>query len=64
MVKVEKLYNLHDKFKRVTNYKTSSSSMQYEVVNFGFEHDPNNLKSWSHMFLCPNKLPLLVVQEL
>lgn len=35
MVKLEKFYDLQDKFKRVTNCKTHSLVMQYEVINLG-----------------------------
>ena len=40
IIRMEQLYDLHDKFKRVTNSKARSSSMQYEVVNLGSEQDP------------------------
>ena len=43
MVKMEHPYDLHDKFKRLTNYKTNSSTMQYEMINIGFEQDPKNV---------------------
>ena len=33
IIKLEKLFNLQDKFRRPTNTKTSSSSLLYEVVN-------------------------------
>ena len=35
IIKLEKLFDLYDKFRRPTNTKTSSSSLQYEVVNLG-----------------------------
>jgi hypothetical protein len=40
MVRLEKLYDLQDKFKRVTNYKTNSSSMHFEVINLGTDSTP------------------------
>jgi hypothetical protein len=40
VVKLEKFYDLQDKFKKTTNYKTNSSIMQYEVVNLGSEDNP------------------------
>lgn len=43
MVRMEHLYDLHDKFKKPTNYKTHSSSMKYEMVNLGTEKDPKNV---------------------
>lgn len=43
VVRMEHLYDLHDKFERVTNYKTSSSTMQYEMINLGSEKDPRNV---------------------
>lgn len=35
VVKLEKIYDLLDMFKRETNYKTNKSSIQFEVVNMG-----------------------------
>ena len=43
VVKLEKFYDLHDKFKRVTNCKTHSSVMQYEVINLGTPDKPQNI---------------------
>ena len=43
VVKLEKFYDLHDKFKRVTNYKTHSSVMQYEVINLGTLDKPQDI---------------------
>jgi len=42
MVRLENLYDLKDKFKRVTNYKTNSSSMHFEVINLGTDSAPYN----------------------
>ena len=35
IIRLEKLFNLQDKFRRPTNTKTNSSSLFYEVVNLG-----------------------------
>lgn len=35
VVKLEKFYNLQDKFKKVTNCKIHNLVMQYEVINLG-----------------------------
>ena len=35
MVKMEKFYDLQDKFKKTTNCKTNNSTMKFEVVNLG-----------------------------
>jgi hypothetical protein len=35
VVRLENLYDLQDKFKKVTNRKTNRSSMQFEVINLG-----------------------------
>ena len=35
VINLEKFYNLQDKFKQTTNYKTHSSSLNYEPVNLG-----------------------------
>ena len=43
MEKLENLYDLQDKFRRVTNFKTQISSMQYEVITLGKEANPQNV---------------------
>ena len=43
MVKLEKFYDLQDKFKRVTNCKTHSFVMQYEVINLGIPYKSYNI---------------------
>ena len=40
VIKLEKFYDLKDKFKGVRNCKTNSSTMKSEVVNLGTEHSP------------------------
>jgi hypothetical protein len=37
IVRMEKLFDLQDKFRRPTNTKTGSSSLLYEVVNLDIE---------------------------
>ena len=39
VVKMEHLYDLHDKFKKQTNSIMDSSSMKYESVNLGTKED-------------------------
>lgn len=43
IVRLEKLFDLQDHFRRSTNIKTSNSSLLYEVVNLGTEHNPKNI---------------------
>ena len=43
VVKLEKFYDLQDKFKKVTNYKMHSSVMQYKVFNLGTLDKPQNI---------------------
>jgi len=43
VVKMEHFYDLHDKFKKLTNCKMHSSSMKYESVNLGTKKDPKNV---------------------
>jgi hypothetical protein len=43
VVNLEFFYDLQDKFKRKTNCKTNSSSMQYEVINLGTDQNPQNI---------------------
>lgn len=42
-VKLEKFYDLQDKFKKVTNCKMHSSVMQCEVINLGTLDKPQNI---------------------
>jgi hypothetical protein len=43
VVRLEKIYDLHDKFRGVVNYKTNSSSLLYETVNLGTQDNPQNI---------------------
>ena len=43
IVRLEKLFDLQEKFRKPTNTKTSSSTLLYEAVNLGTEHDPKNI---------------------
>ena len=43
IVRLEKLFDLQEKFRRPTNTKTRSSTLLYEVVNLGTEQDLNNI---------------------
>ena len=40
VINLEIFYDLQDKFKQMTNYKTQSSSLNYELVNLGIEQNP------------------------
>ena len=43
IVRLDKLFDLQDKFRRLTNTKTSNSSLLYEAVNLGIEQNPKNI---------------------
>ena len=43
IVRLEKLFDLQEKFKRPTNTKTRSSTLLYEAVNLGTKQDPKNI---------------------
>jgi len=43
VIRLEKFYDLHDKFKGVVNCKTNSSSLQHETVNLGTHDHPHNI---------------------
>ena len=43
IVRLEKLFDIQDKFKRSTNTKTSSSSLKYEAINLGTKHNPQTI---------------------
>ena len=43
IVRLEKLFDLQEKFRRPTNTKTRRSSSLYEDVNLGTEHNPKNI---------------------
>ena len=42
------MFDLHNKFIKLANVKTNSSSMQYELINLGTEAEPKyvNLGKW------------------
>lgn len=43
VVRMEHLYDLHEKFKTMTNCKKDSSTMQYKMINLDSEKDPKNV---------------------
>ena len=43
IVRLEKLFDLQDKFRRPTNTKTSISSLLYEDVNLSTQYNPKNI---------------------
>lgn len=43
MVKLEDLYDLKDRFKKVTNSKLQSSTLRFELVNLGTDLKPQNI---------------------
>ena len=43
IIKLEKLFDLQDKFKRPTKTKTNSSSLLYEAMNLGTKQNPQNI---------------------
>ena len=44
VVKLEDLYDLKYRFKRSTNSKLQSSTLNYELVNIGTDTKPQNIK--------------------
>ena len=48
IIRLEKLFDLQDKFKIPTNTKTSSLSLRYEVVNLGTKKNPQNINLGIH----------------
>jgi hypothetical protein len=50
VVRLEKLYDLQDKFKKVTNCKTNSSTMQFEVINLGTSKCTSKHQPWKKLF--------------
>ena len=47
---LEGLYDLNNKFRKPTNVKTNSSSMQYELINLGTEAEPTVCKLGKMLF--------------
>ena len=43
IVRLEKLFDLQQKFRRPTNTKISRSTLLYEAVNLGIEQEPKNI---------------------
>ena len=44
IVKKEDLYDLKDRFKKVTNSKTQISTLKFELINLGTPEKPQNIK--------------------
>lgn len=40
---MEDLYDLKDRFKKITNSNTQSSTLRFEVVNLGSNEKPQNI---------------------
>ena len=52
IIRLEKLFDLQDKFKRLTNTKINNSSLRYGVVNHGTKKNPQNINlgtSFTHV---------------
>ena len=43
VLRLEKFYDLHDKFKGVPNCRTNRSNMRYETINLGIESNLQNI---------------------
>ena len=43
IIRMEKLFDLQDKFRRPANTKTNYSFLLYEVVNLGIKQNPQNI---------------------
>ena len=43
VVRLEKFYDLHDKFRGAVNSKTNSSSLIYETINLGTRVNPQHI---------------------
>jgi hypothetical protein len=43
VVRLEKFYYLHDKFRGVANCKMNSFSLLYEIENLGMQDNPQNI---------------------
>jgi hypothetical protein len=43
VIRLERFYDLHDKFRGTVNCKTNSSSLIYETVNLGTKDNPQNI---------------------
>ena len=43
VVKLEDLYDIKNRFKKVTNSKLQSSTLRFELINLGTEDKPQNI---------------------
>jgi hypothetical protein len=43
VVRLDKFYDLHDKFRGVVNFKMNSSTLLYETINLGTQDNPQNI---------------------
>ena len=48
VISLEKFYDLQDKFRKTTNCKTQSSTMNYTPVNLGSEQEPRCINLGIH----------------
>jgi hypothetical protein len=63
VVKLEKIYDLLDMFKRETNYKTNKSSLQFEVVNMGTSNTPQITNLGNNCFLNERQYVIKLFKE-
>jgi hypothetical protein len=63
VVKLEKIYDLQDMFKRETNYKTNKSSLQFEVVNMGTRNTPQITNLGNNCFLNERQYVMKLFKE-
>jgi hypothetical protein len=54
-VRLDKLYDIQEKFKKFINWKTNSSSMQFEVVNLGINTMPQKINLGKNILLNKNR---------
>jgi hypothetical protein len=63
VVKLEKIYDLLDMFKRETNYKTNKSSIQFEVVNMGTSNTSQITNLGNNSFLNERQYVIKLFKE-
>jgi hypothetical protein len=55
LVRLENVYVIQDKFKKVTNCKTNNLAMQFEVINLGTSTTPQNFNLGKNCSLAEKK---------
>ena len=63
IIRLEKVFDLQDKFKRPTNTNKNSSSLRYEVVVLGTKHNPKAINLGTNYTHAKRKTSMILFKE-